>query len=89
MDSRTASLVERARPDEKAIFARVVSTLPLKGLLALLIGLFLGGCVYLDSLAPSDSILVPRVITSPLMLLFSRVGSSLNSRSSTSSSWPT
>jgi len=42
MDSRTASLVERARPDEKAIFARVVSTLPLKGLLALLIGLFLG-----------------------------------------------
>ena len=31
MDSRTASLVERARPEEKAILARVVSTLPLKG----------------------------------------------------------
>jgi len=27
--SRTASLVERARPEEKAILARVVSTLPL------------------------------------------------------------
>jgi hypothetical protein len=31
MDSRTASLVERARPDEKAILARVVSTLVLRG----------------------------------------------------------
>ena len=84
MDSRTASLVERARPEEKAILAKVVSTSPLERGVSLPATLT-SGCIYLDSLAPSDPILVPRVITSPLILLLSRLGSSLNSRSSTSS----
>lgn len=92
--SRTASLVLRARPEEKAILVRVVSVLWISS------GLLLEEEeeareeeeeleeVFWDwwCSGGEDWVLVPRTMVSPLMALLECVGSSMYSKSS-SSSW--